>query len=495
MAKGEDEGTSFDPKTWGGAPSPKAPVPSASPPPSNLPADQTSFDPKSWGTTADAAPVAPPPPPIAAAPPSSPPPAMRRPPYLLATGLSAVLLTGGAVAAHLSHATAPATAQAAPAAGIASTVAAPPPVEAVNASRRTLVIASPADVATTLTSTGIPAGAATAAARAAASALGSAAGDIRMMIDLVGPDDARRMTRLEATRDDGSGVVLTVKPDGSYASAVQQARLTTEVQVVRGEMDSNSFYSAAVTAGITDSLIETFAKAFAFDFNFATDVHSGDIFEAAFEQKVNPQGDRVGPPVLIYVSLQTQAKSKSLYRFLAPGDTEPGWYDGNGRSTVTALMRTPVDGARISSGFGMRFHPVLHFNKLHKGTDFAAPIGTPIYAAGNGVIQWAAMKGPNGNLTILQHDNGWQTYYLHQSMFMPGVVPGARVSQGQKIGEIGTTGRSTGPHLHFELHVDGQPIDPMSVDTGTGKVLGGDALTGFRKERDRIDRSRAAPVS
>ena len=111
--------------------------------------------------------------------------------------------------------------------------------------------------------------------------------------------------------------------------------------------------------------------------------------------------------------------------------------------------------------------------KLHKGTDFAAPIGTPIFAAGNGVVEWAAMKGPNGNLTILRHDNGWQTYYLHQSRFMPGIAPGARVAQGQQIGEIGTTGRSTGPHLHYEVHIDGQPVDPLSIQTEAGSTLTG----------------------
>ena len=459
MAREGDGGFSFDPKTWAGA------------------------TPDTGGVPAPAARPERPAPPAAA-------PAPRR--RRLALGASALLLAGGAGAALMfpskPQASVGGTAGAAP-------VAAPAMAEEpVNASRRTLVLASAADIAQSLGSTGIAADAVRAVTRAALAALGNAPGEVRMVIDLVGPDDARRLTRLEATRDDGAGVVLTATSDGGLASEIRQAALTTEVRVVRGEMDATSFYNAAVTAGVTDSLIEPFAKAFSFDFNFATDIHPGDIFEAAFEQKVNPQGETVGPPVLVYVSLQTEQKSKSLYRFLAPGDTAPSWFDGNGRSNQTALMRTPVDGARISSGFGMRFHPVLHFNKLHKGTDFAAPIGTAIYAAGTGVIQWAAMKGPNGNLTILQHDNGWQTYYLHQSMFMPGIVAGARVTQGQKIGEIGTTGRSTGPHLHFELHVDGQPIDPMSIDTGSGRVLGGEALAAFRKERDRIDVSRAAPT-
>lgn len=452
----DNDGFSFDPKTWAPASTPRQ-VPASPSLRTALPA------------------IAPAPAPVSAG-----------RPVTLAAGVSAALLLGGAGLAWLQRAPVPIAVIAVPSVA---------PAAPVNASRRTLVLASADQIATSLATSGLPTDVASGAGGAAMAALGHAPGDIRLVYDLVGADGARRLTHLEATRDDGAGVVLSAKPDGSFAQEVRQAALTATVKVVRGEMDATSFYNAAVTAGVTDSLISGFAKAFSYDFNFATDVHPGDIFEAAFEQKVNPQGDAVGVPTLIYVSLSTAEKSKALYRYLAPGDTEPGWYDGNGKSTITALMRTPVDGARISSGFGMRFHPVLKFNKMHKGTDFAAPIGTPIYAAGNGIIKWAAMKGPNGNLTILQHDNGWQTYYLHQSMFMPGVVPGARVSQGQKIGEIGTTGRSTGPHLHFELHVDEQPVDPMSIDTGTGKVLDGVALASFRKERDRIDASRANPTT
>lgn len=521
--------TSFDPKSWAKTVDPgpvstatpvPPPPPSASPPartepatakaakpvPSPSPAPPAaatvppSFDLKSWGTTVDAKAV----PAAAPAPPSSPPPpaaptpskpASARPPYVLAAGVSALLLTGGAVAAHFSRSTVQPTPPVAATAGIASSVAAPPPVAVVNASRRTLVVASPAEVAATLASTGIPADTAAAAARLTASALGVAPGDIRMVIDLVGADTARRMTRLEATRDDGSGIVLTARGDGSYASVTQQARLTTEVQVVRGEMDNTSFYNAAVTAGVTDSLIEDFAKAFSFDFNFATDVHAGDIFEAAFEQKMNPQGERVGPPTLIYVSLQTQTKSKSLYRFLAPGETEAGWFDGNGKSTVTALMRTPVDGARITSNFGMRFHPVLHYTRLHGGTDFAAPIGTPIYAAAAGIVTSSSPTSCAGNMLIIKHDNGWETRYFHLSRYADGVQAGVRVTQGQTVGAVGTTGIcTTGPHLHYEVHIDGQKVDPMTVDTGTGKTLGGDAMVAFMRERDRIDRSRASPL-
>jgi murein DD-endopeptidase MepM/ murein hydrolase activator NlpD len=491
----EQDGASFDPKTWGKAeggqaaaakPSVKADAPAAA-------AASASFDPKSWAQPEDApaaaadTPAVPAPP---APPPASAAPVGRAP--IFAAAASALLLAGGAGAAYLTRqppvAAAPVVAEA--------PVAAVPTETPVNASRRTLVLAGADQIAQSLAGTGLTPEASQAAAKAALAALGDAPGEIRLVLDLVGPDGQRRMTRLEATRNDGAGVVLTARAEGGFASEVRQAQLETEVRVVRGEMDTTSFYSAAVTAGIADSLIDPFANAFSYDFNFATDVKPGDIFEAAFEQKMNAQGDAVGPPTLVYVSLTTQTKSKSLYRFLAPGDTEPGWFDGNGKSTVTALMRTPVNGARITSNFGPRFHPVLHFTRLHGGTDFAAPVGTAVYAAAAGVVTSASPSKCAGNMAIVQHENGMETRYFHLSRYGDGIVAGARVTQGFQLGDVGNTGTcTTGPHLHYEVHINGEKVDPMSIDTGTGRALDGGALAAFRKERDRIDRSRAAPAA
>lgn len=374
-----------------------------------------------------------------------------------------------------------------PAPAATTAVDAPP---AANASRRTLMVAGPEAIVDTLTEAGIPPADAQAIAAMALERIGNAAGEIRLVIDLVESDGAAQVTRLEASRADGSGLVLTAGTEG-YAEQVMKAELKTTIASARGEMDANSFYSSAVAAGIPDSLIGEIAKAFAFDFDFQQEIAPGDIFEAAWEQSVNPAGDPVGPPQLMYAQMVTGTKSKALYRFLAPGDTEAGWYDGNGASTVRSLMRTPVDGARISSKFGFRTHPILNYQKLHRGTDFAAPIGTPMYAAGDAVVEVAAPRGAAGNFVILRHDNGWQTRYMHLNRFAEGLVPGARWKQGQQIGEVGTTGRSTGPHLHYEVWIDGEPVDPQSIDTGTGKQLDGDAVKAFRAERDRIDLSRS----
>lgn len=376
-------------------------------------------------------------------------------------------------------------------------VAPAPPVESAvdaapveNASRRTLVVAGPEAIVGTLSEAGVPAADAKAIATMALAEIGNGAGEVRLVIDLVEAAGGAQVTRLEASRTDGSGLILTAGADG-FKTEKLDAKLTKVIASARGEMDATSFYSSAVAAGINDSLIGEIAKAFAFDFDFQQEIAPGDIFEAAWEQSVNPAGDPVGPPQLVYAQMVTATKSKALYRFLAPGDTEPGWYDGNGASTVRSLMRTPVDGARISSKFGFRTHPILNYQKLHRGTDFAAPIGTPMYAAGDAVVEVAAPRGAAGNFVILRHDNGWQTRYMHLNRFADGLVPGARWKQGQQIGEVGTTGRSTGPHLHYEVWIDGEPVDPQSIDTGTGKQLDGDAVKAFRAERDRIDLSRS----
>ena len=350
---------------------------------------------------------------------------------------------------------------------------------------RTLTLPSANDVEGAITGMGIAATDAHVAA-AALAALGPAqAGDVRLVLKLSGTSQAPVLQEADVTYADSSG--RSAKRVGtSYVSTRIAANLKTVTIVKRGEIDTESFYSSAVTAGITDSLIPDFAKAFAYDFDFQREIKPGDVFEAAFEQTENASGDPVGPPHLIYASLATAAKSKALY-FFKPASGDAGWFDGNGASIIKSFLRTPIDGAHITSQFGMRVHPVLGFMKMHKGTDFGAPIGTPIYAAGDATVTWAAMKGPNGNLVILQHDNGWQTFYLHMSRFGDGITAGIRVHQGQTIGYVGTTGRSTGPHLHYEMHIDGQPVDAMAVPLESGHSLTGADVAAFDKERDRID--------
>lgn len=360
----------------------------------------------------------------------------------------------------------------------------------VVSSRRTLTLSDPAQLPRALRAAGAEARQAEEAASRVRATVGPARGEIRLVFDLLGPQGAASIRRLEATRVDGSGISLS-RRGGTFAEERLDASLTSEIRIARGEMDSKSFYTSAVSAGVLDNLIGDFTNAFSFDFDMQREIGPGDTFEAGYELRLNPAGEPVGAPRLLYASLTTAAKSRTLYRFQAPGDSHPGWYDANGRSTVRALIRTPLDVARITSGFGYRLHPIDGYRKLHRGTDFAAPIGTPIFAAGDATVEVAEPHGAAGNFVVLKHDNGWETRYMHLSRFAPGLVHGARVAQGQPIGEVGTTGHSTGPHLHFEVWIKGEPVDSQTIDTGAGRTLTRDAMKAFLIERDRIDDARA----
>ncbi len=392
---------------------------------------------------------------------------------------AALILTAGAITAWQSR----------PGDGDAS-LASPSQARGPAQTRRTLVLSGAGDLMAALRASGIAPVSAAAAALAARPGL-KPDGEIRAVITLTETPDGFRLDRLEASNDDSSGVVVTPGDARRFIASRVAAQFSSRIVVRRGTMDADSFYSSAVAAGVIDSVIPEFARALAFDFDFQREVRAGDAFEAAFAQQVNAAGEAVGPPTLLYASITTETKSSAVYRF-APDGGAAEWFDGSGRSIVRALMRTPVDGARVSSNFGFRTHPILGFRKLHRGTDFAAPTGTPIFASGDGVIEFAAPKGPNGNFVRIRHTNGWETLYLHMNRFAPGISAGVHVSQGQQIGEVGTTGRSTGPHLHYEVHIDGEPVDPLSIETEAGRTLEGQALIAFARERDRIDVSRAA---
>ena len=175
----------------------------------------------------------------------------------------------------------------------------------------------------------------------------------------------------------------------------------------------------------------------------------------------------------------------SLYNFNYNNDV--GFYDINGKSVVKALMKTPINGARLSSPFGMRKHPILGFNKMHRGTDFAAPTGTPIMASGSGTVTRARWCGGGGNCVKIRHNSTYQTIYAHMSKFAKGIKEGKKVKQGQIIGYVGSTGMSTGPHLHYEVVVNGKKVNSQKLKLPSGKILGGDARRDFEIERIKID--------
>jgi murein DD-endopeptidase MepM/ murein hydrolase activator NlpD len=488
MSESGSDGPSFDPRSWRAAkpdsakPEPAKPAAEATDAP--RPADgPPTFDPKSWSRPKRAAP---------------PLPRASGAGWALGAVVGVLLLAGGGVGFLVLRAP-----HALP--RPAKLVLAPPPVSAPahpsaapGEQKRSLTLAGPDELLAALTSAGVSGADAQAAAEAAQGRLGGKTGQLRVTLMLSAAPAGPVLSHLEARRDDGTGAVVTRQADGRYLAAAASTDLALKTTVVRGQMDVNSFYSSAVSAGVNDDLIPGFAQAFAYDFDFQREIKPGDVFEAVIQQQVDPSGATTGTGKLLYASLETQAKSKALYWYVAPGKTG-GWFDSNGRSVIRALMRTPVEGARISSPFGVRFHPVLGFMKMHNGTDFAAPVGTPIYAAGDGVVEFSGPKGPNGNFTKILHPNGWETLYLHQSMIEPFVVAGAHVHQSQQIGAVGATGVDsaghstvTGPHLHYEVHINNQPVDPMAISVGVGSTLSAADMAGFIAERNRIDALRAA---
>jgi murein DD-endopeptidase MepM/ murein hydrolase activator NlpD len=365
-----------------------------------------------------------------------------------------------------------------------------PPNAQPGHSRRTVTLAGPGRISEAIADLGLDTPQVASLTNQILDYVGRTPGELRLTADLARSAEGQlSLSWLEVSRVDGAGVRLLAKGTG-FEPEKLAARLTTRTIAVRGEMGT-TFYNSAVEAGVDDSLISDFAAAFNYDVDFQFELHQGDIFEGTFEQDYNPWGETVGAPRLLFVSLRLQDKSLRFYRFKAGG--ENGWFDVNGRSNRRSFMRTPVDGARVTSGFGMRFHPILHYTRLHGGTDFAAPDGTPVYASGNGkVIVAGCCHGDAGTMIAIQHDNGWVTHYFHLSRIVPGMTPGVRVVQGERIADVGHTGGATGPHLHYEVVINGVKVDPMKVDTGQGITLTGSEMAAFKRQRARVDVARAA---
>jgi murein DD-endopeptidase MepM/ murein hydrolase activator NlpD len=289
----------------------------------------------------------------------------------------------------------------------------------------------------------------------------------------------------------GAAITVNRLADGEFRARQVFMPVTFEVARVAATIES-SLYQSALAGGATDREVSQLADVFAYDVDFQRDIFPGDKFEIVFERFRDDEGRTVKTGDLLFVSLDARGKPKSFYRFQAPGDAQPDWYNPEGKSARKFLMKTPINGARLSSGFGMRRHPILGYSKLHKGVDFAAPTGTPIMAAGDGVLVKVGILGGYGNYVRVRHLDGYETAYAHMSRFARNMRAGVRVSQGQVIGYVGSTGRSTGPHLHYEVLYKGAHINPMSLRVPTGRNLAGEALKKFNAEKDRIDALRAA---
>lgn len=262
--------------------------------------------------------------------------------------------------------------------------------------------------------------------------------------------------------------------------------LTKRLVRAEGTIEGSLFGSAS-KLGVPNSIMVSFMKLYSYSVDFQREIRKGDTFEVYYTEFADEDGERVKSGDILFASLQTGKKPLALWRFEVPGEGVVDYFNEDGQSSKKFLMRTPIDGARISSGFGNRRHPILGYNKMHTGTDFAAPTGTPIYAAGNGTIVKAGWNGGFGKYVKIRHANGYETAYAHMSRISKGITPGARVTQGQTIGRVGSTGRSTGPHLHYEVHVRGKKVNPMAIRVPTGRKLEGKALSAFKASRDGMN--------
>jgi len=246
-----------------------------------------------------------------------------------------------------------------------------------------------------------------------------------------------------------------------------------------------SLYKSATDQNIPSNIIVEFARIYGFQVDFQRDIRKQDKFQIMYEVFLNENKKIIETGEILFANLKLSGQDNSLYFFNEEGSE--GHYDKNGKSVQKALMKTPINGARLSSSFGMRKHPIDGFNKMHRGTDFAAPIGTPIMASGNGIVQKAGWCGGGGNCVKIRHNSTYQTIYAHMSKFARGIKSGVRVKQGQTIGYVGSTGKSTGPHLHYEVVVNGKKVNSQTLKLPSGKILKGENRKLFETNKIKLD--------
>jgi murein DD-endopeptidase MepM/ murein hydrolase activator NlpD len=277
---------------------------------------------------------------------------------------------------------------------------------------------------------------------------------------------------------------------GSFSAEAIEKPLTVQATRAAGTIQA-SLYVAGTRTGLPPNTLAEMIRIFSYDVDFQRDVQPGDSFDMMFEQMHDEAGNVLAEGNILIAEMVLSGKRIRLYRHESD-DGEVDYFDAKGRSSRKALIMTPIDGARISSGFGVRRHPILGYTKMHRGVDFAAPTGTPIYAAGNGTVEMAGRHGGYGRYVRIRHTGTFKTAYAHMHGFAKGIHTGARVKQGQVIGYVGTSGRSTGPHLHYEILRNNAQINPKKLNLPSGRSLEGKELAQFLAERDSLETRYAA---
>ena len=257
-------------------------------------------------------------------------------------------------------------------------------------------------------------------------------------------------------------------------------------EVVVKNVITNNLYSSAINSNVEPNIIVEFARIFGFEVDFQRDIRKGDWFEIYYEKFIDDNNKVRDTGKIIYASMFVNGGEINLYNFKYKNNEEE-YYDIKGKSITKSLMKTPINGARLSSSFGMRKHPILGYNKMHRGTDFAAPSGTPIMASGSGTVTRARWCGGGGNCVKIKHNSTYETIYAHMKAFAKGIKEGRKVKQGQIIGYVGSTGLSTGPHLHYEVIVNGKKVNSQKLKLPSGKTLRGEERKQFELDRIKID--------
>ena len=269
-----------------------------------------------------------------------------------------------------------------------------------------------------------------------------------------------------------------------YRYKIEQTRLDKKI-FYKENIILNSLYKSAIDEKIPANIIIEFARIYGFQIDFQRDIRKKDYFQIMFEIFTDERNKIIETGNILFANLNLSGIDYPLYYYNEKN--YKGHYDENGKSIIKTLMKTPINGARLSSPFGMRKHPIDGFNKMHKGTDFAAPTGTPIMASGDGIIIKSGWCGGGGNCVKIKHNSTYQTVYAHMSKFANGVKKGMRVKQGQIIGFVGSTGKSTGPHLHYEVIVDGKHVNSRTLKLPSGKSLKGENRKKFETQKIKLN--------
>ena len=303
-------------------------------------------------------------------------------------------------------------------------------------------------------------------------------------------DQPARLTKIELAASVERDIVVTRLDDNSYQAVAIDRPLTRSLAFAKGTIES-SLYVAAVGAKVPLSVLAELIQIFSFDVDFQRDIRRGDGFSLMYARYLDEAGLKVRDGEIEVAAMTLGRNAMQFFRF-ETADGQNDYYDAKGRSARKALLRTPIDGAKMSSRFGMRRHPILGYNKMHRGLDFAAPRGTPVFAAGNGVVERAGRYGAYGKYVRLRHNSTYKTAYAHMSRYGKKIRAGRRVKQGQIIGYVGTTGRSTGPHLHYEVLQNGGRVNPQKIKLPTGRKLTGKELAKFREKLQLLERQYVA---